>query len=99
MTNEERAQIRSAFIEMDTDRSGAITLPEFKKVMEQKFHIDDEQAAEAFAALDTNHSEEIQYSEFLAAMLSVRIRLHTDLLAQTFNRFDTDKSGYITTEE
>jgi len=98
LTNEERAKVRDAFIELDADRTGAITLNEFKKVMEEKFHVSDENVKQIFDALDQNHMDEIHYSEFLAAMVSTRIALHDDLLKATFHRFDTDNTGYITPE-
>jgi calcium-dependent protein kinase len=96
LTAEDRAQVRKAFLELDTDNRGAITLPEFRKVLQDKFHIDDEQIKVAFAALDTSHTDEIHYSDFLAAMVSSRIQVHDEVLAQTFRRFDTDNSGFIT---
>ncbi|CAK0800294.1 unnamed protein product, partial [Prorocentrum cordatum] len=80
-------------------RSGTITIAEFKAVLQEKFHIDDEHVAAAFASLDTNHAEEIHYSEFLAAMVSSRIQVHDDLLKQTFKRFDTHNHGYITKDD
>eukprot|EP00928_Gymnodinium_smaydae_P053651 TRINITY_DN37592_c0_g1_i1.p1 TRINITY_DN37592_c0_g1~~TRINITY_DN37592_c0_g1_i1.p1 ORF type:complete len:550 (-),score=123.44 TRINITY_DN37592_c0_g1_i1:129-1778(-) len=95
LTNDERKSVRQAFLEMDSERTGVISLGEFKQVMESKFHISDEQAAKVFASLDTNHTDEIHYSEFLAAMCSTRIKLHDNLLKGTFNRFDTDNTGYI----
>lgn len=98
LTNEERAKVRKAFIEMDVERTGAIKLAEFKQVLEKKFNMTDEETAETFRALDINNTDEIHYSEFLAAMVSSRIQLHDDLLMGTFKRFDTDNSGYITTE-
>jgi len=98
LTNEERAQVRDAFIEMDTDRSGTININEFKKVMESKFHIDCEHASAAFEAIDYNNQEEIHYSEFLAAMAATRIKMHDDLIQKTFHRFDVDNSGFITRE-
>merc|ERR1712151_502639 len=54
-----------------------------------------------FEALNTTSNEEtqeIQYSEFLAAMVSTRIKMHDDMLTATFHRFDVDNSGYITEE-
>jgi len=99
LTNEERAQVRDAFMELDKDRSGAISLQEFKKVLEEKFHITDEAAQAAFASLDVNHHDEIHYTDFLAAMVSSRIKMHDDLLKATFKRFDTDNSGYIDKED
>jgi len=98
LTNEERAQVRDAFIELDSDRSGAISLSEFKKVLEDKYHLDDASAKEAFEALDINHDDEIHYADFLAAVTSSRINLHDDLLKATFKRFDTENQGFIDVE-
>mmetsp|Transcript_4484 Transcript_4484/g.10550 ORF Transcript_4484/g.10550 Transcript_4484/m.10550 type:complete len:533 (+) Transcript_4484:121-1719(+) len=95
LTNEERATVRQAFIELDEDRTGTVTLSEFKKVVEEKFHINDEAAVHAFEALDTNHTDTIHYSEFLAAMVSSRIAIHEHLLQQTFKRFDQEGTGFI----
>jgi Ca2+-binding EF-hand superfamily protein len=96
LSNEERTKVRDAFLAMDKDQTGVIKLWEFKKALETQFHLSDEQALAAFKALDANHTDEIHYSEFLAAMCSTRIALHDDLLKMTFKRFDTDNSGFIT---
>jgi calcium-dependent protein kinase len=96
---EERSQIRDAFLAIDKDRSGAITIQEFKSVLEDKFHITDDNVMESFMALDTTHADEIHYTEFLAAMVSSRIQLHDDLLKATFRRFDTENHGYITVKD
>jgi len=96
LTNDERAQVRQAFVDIDTDRTGAISIQEFKAVLEDRFHFDHEEAQRAFEALDANHQEEIHYSDFLAAMAGSRIKLHDDLLKDTFKRFDTEGTGKIT---
>jgi len=96
LTAEDRAQVRNAFLELDTNRSGTITLGEFKKVMQDRFHVEDAAIMQAFQALDVTHTEEIHYSDFLAAMVASRIKVHDEVLAQTFRRFDTDNSGNIT---
>jgi len=98
LSNEERAKVRQYFISMDKDRNGTITLNELKAALEDKFHVPDEEARAIFSALDSNSDEEIHYSDFLAAMVSTRIKLHDGLLQHTFRRFDTDNSGYITKE-
>jgi len=98
LTAEDRAQVRDAFIELDTNHTGTITLGEFKKVMQDRFHVEDEQILLAFQALDVSHTEEIHYSDFLAAMVASRIQIHDEVLAQTFRRFDVDSSGYITSD-
>merc|ERR1712232_313007 len=76
-------------------RQGTITLSEMKTALES-LNVQDEQVKQIFAALDTAADQEIHYSEFLAAMVSTRIRLHDELLRSTFERFDCDHSGYIT---
>lgn len=48
--------------------------------------------------MDANHKDEVNYHEFLAAMVSSRIALHDHLLKVAFRRFDVDNSGYITVE-
>mmetsp|Transcript_179105 Transcript_179105/g.568247 ORF Transcript_179105/g.568247 Transcript_179105/m.568247 type:complete len:695 (-) Transcript_179105:110-2194(-) len=98
LTVEERAKVSDAFIEMDTSKTGTITLSEFKEVLEKKFHLEDEHIKEVFKSLDVNQTDEIHYSEFLAAMVSTRLALHDNLLRQTFKRFDVDNSGYITAD-
>jgi len=98
LTNEERAKVRDAFIELDTNKTGTITMYELKTVLLDKFQVQDAQVSTIFEALDTTQNEEIHYSEFLAAMVSTRIAMHDDLLHETFKRFDVDSSGYITLE-
>jgi len=98
LSNEERAKVREYFISMDESKQGTITLAELKQVLEHKFHIPDNETRAIFAAMDSNHDEEIHYSDFLAAMVSTRIALHDDLLRSAFSKFDTDSSGYITVD-
>jgi len=98
LTPDDRAQVRNAFLEMDTSNTGTVTLGEFKKVMQEKFHIEDAQVLQAFQAVDLTHTDQIHYSDFLAAMVASRIQVHDEVLAQTFRRFDTDNSGTITVE-
>jgi len=81
---------------MDADNNGTITLAELRSVLQEKFHVPDEETRQVFASLDSNSDTEIHYSDFLAAMVSTRIGLHDDLLRSTFKKFDTDDSGYIT---
>merc|ERR1719394_1577252 len=96
LSNEERAKVRQYFVSMDQNHQGTITLQELKKVLEDKFHVPEDETRQVFAALDTNNDEEIHYSDFLAAMVSTRIALHDDLLKSAFKKFDVDNSGYIT---
>lgn len=96
LTAEDRAGVREAFLELDKDHKGTISMQDFKKVLETRYHMQDEQVKAAFGALHPDHNEEVHYSDFLAAMASSRIRLHDSLLMQTFRRFDVDNTGFIT---
>jgi len=96
LTRDERTQVRDAFLELDTNKNGVISLGEFKTVLEEHFDIQDEEATKAFRALDTTQSDEVHYSEFLAAMVCHRIAMHNSLLVDTFRRFDTAGTGYLT---
>jgi len=98
LSNDERAKVRDYFIAMDKNQQGTITLQELRDVLINKFHITDAETNAIFQAMDTNHDEEIHYSDFLAAMVSTRIAVHDDLLRQAFKKFDVDNSGYITAD-
>lgn len=98
LTNEERSQVRDAFIAMDETKQGTITLVELRKVLEDKFDIPGEEVHNIFQALDQNQDEEIHYSDFLAAMVGCRIQMHDDHLKSAFKRFDKDNTGYISVE-
>jgi len=98
LTNEERAKVRNYFVSMDKNHRGTITLQELKQVLQEKFNVPADETKAIFDSLDSNHDEEIHYSDFLAAMVNTRIALHDDLLKSAFKKFDTDQSGYITKE-
>jgi calcium-dependent protein kinase len=98
LSNEERAKVRQAFMDMDKSHQGTVTLAEFRTVLQENFVLENAQIEQAFDALDAAHNHEIQYSDFLAAMVSNRIALHDDLLHDAFRRFDTDNSGFISEE-
>jgi len=95
LTNEERTELREAFLAMDKSKSGTITLVEFKACVEERFELSDSQVKEMFATVDASSDDEIHYSEFLAAMVGSRVHLHDDLLRATFRRFDTGSTGFI----
>mmetsp|Transcript_60882 Transcript_60882/g.137239 ORF Transcript_60882/g.137239 Transcript_60882/m.137239 type:complete len:563 (+) Transcript_60882:52-1740(+) len=98
MTSQERRLLDDAFLEADSDHSGTISLGEFKQLLQHHFELTDEVVQQAFDALDSNHSEQLEYSEFLAACASARISLHSNLLHSTLRRFDEHDSGIVTVE-
>lgn len=95
LTAEERAEVRGAFLEMDKDKTGTIKLWELKQVLLERFSMPEDESTKVFKALDATHHDEIHYSDFLAAMVAGRLRLHEELLDDVFRRFDTDGTGKI----
>jgi len=96
LTRDERAAVRDAFIELDVKRQGTIKLCELQQVLRDKFGSNDSQIKPLLVSLSSAQTEEIHYSEFLAAMVSTRITMHDEHIVSTFRRFDTDNTGFIT---
>lgn len=59
------------------------------------FSIEESEAEDLFASLDADKSHEIEYTEFVAAALIGRVKVHADVLQKTFKRFDRDGDGKI----
>lgn len=98
LSSDERAQVYDHFVSLDTTRKGTITLAELRKALRGRCTSEAEIQG-VFTALDSNGDREIHYSDFLAAMVSVKITLHDELLAAAFDRFDADGSGCITNDD
>jgi len=96
LSMEDRMHLRDQFTALDKDNNGTITLNELKDVLEKDFHVDSFEAEKLFSSIDANNDGEICYSEFLAAALQDRCRLHEDILRNAFKRFDVDGDGHIT---
>eukprot|EP00434_Breviolum_minutum_P028249 symbB.v1.2.024990.t1/scaffold2394.1/size82379/6 len=98
LTAPERAQVRDAFMALDTGSTGTIRISDLKRILEDNFHLPEEEQQHVFNAF-SDSDDDIQYSEFLAAMMASRIALHDELLKDAFRRFDTENSGYIRRED
>jgi len=96
LRSEEHAKVREAFLEMDSNHDGIVTLGEFRTALD-RFQIEDSAVLAVFHALDLSHSGELRYSDFLTAMVSSnQLPFHDELFLQTFRRFDIDGSGFMT---
>jgi calcium-dependent protein kinase len=99
LSNEETEQVRQQFAALDVDCGGTITLTELQHFLLDRCNLAKSDVNAIFRAVDMNHDEEIYYSEFLAAMLSASINISDQLLQTAFRHFDTDLSGYITSDD
>jgi len=97
-SNESLKELRDAFDAVDANNHGTITFWEFRAVLRDCNFTDDELKV-IFKDIDVNGTGVINYTEFLAATLETQGRIEDDLIAETFNRLDMDKSGYLSKEE
>lgn len=98
LSAEDRTELRKQFLLMDKENRGTITHQELRDVLVDGFHVDSAEAERLFSSIDADHDDEIEYSEFLAAALQSRVKVHEGVLRKTFARFDRDESGCITAE-
>jgi len=83
---------------MDIEHTGTLKLSALKKALADHVSISDEEIENIFNAMDSNTRGEVNYSDFLAAMVSSQIGIHDKLIRKAFTRFDVDGTGYITIE-
>jgi calcium-dependent protein kinase len=94
-TAEQIFQIRAAFDQYDTNNDGRISIEGFKAAL-AKFNYSEEELGRMFASVDVNQDgDSIYFTEFLAATLETQGRIEEHRLAEAFDRFDEDDSGYI----
>jgi len=92
MKQEDQAKARNTFFAIDVDSSGTITLEEFKQALME--HADEETVEAVFRELDLTDKNAINYTEYLAAM--VTLFMDDSLMRKAFQHIDSDNSGYIT---
>lgn len=97
-TTDEIIQLRKAFDQFDTANAGVITLKEFQAALQEKCSFSDEEIREMFDSIDINKNGHIMYTEFIAASLEAQGQLDVDRIAEAFNRFDADGTGFISKE-
>ncbi len=93
-TSEEIGFLRKVFKRYDTDKSGAISLDEFKQCL-SKYGFNEDYMEELFVGTDLDGTGSIKYTEFLAATIEITGLVTEDRLAEAFDRLDSDDSGFI----
>ena len=89
-------QLRDAFLAMDVDNSGSITVDELKGLMDEAGIVDHERIEVIFSELDQDSSGDVQYMEFLAATVELRCKLTYETVSEAFDHLDEKGTGYIT---
>mmetsp|Transcript_28970 Transcript_28970/g.83083 ORF Transcript_28970/g.83083 Transcript_28970/m.83083 type:complete len:555 (-) Transcript_28970:107-1771(-) len=93
------AELSEQFLLFDQDCGGTISLQELKDALGKFVGIESAEAEEIFGCLDADRNEEVEYSEFLAALLPGVVKVCEDSLRRAFRRFDADGDGHISCEE
>lgn len=100
LSPEEIKGLKQMFNNMDTDKSGTITVEELKVGLTKLgSKISEAEVQKLLEAVDVDRSGSIDYTEFLTAMMNKhKLEKEEDLL-RAFQYFDKDNSGYITRDE
>ena len=95
--NKDIEHLRELFINIDKDSTGFITVKELKEAMnEANIKIDDTELERIINEMDYGGDKRVNYSEFIAATISVKKILTDEKLLAIFKQFDTDGNGVIT---
>lgn len=84
------AYIDGAFHRMDTDGSGQVDRAEFERFMEARIALQKARFDTAYTAADKNGDGKLDKGEASAS---------NALLAENFDRIDSDKDGFVTADE
>mmetsp|Transcript_22472 Transcript_22472/g.41839 ORF Transcript_22472/g.41839 Transcript_22472/m.41839 type:complete len:590 (-) Transcript_22472:353-2122(-) len=95
--HEDQASAARIFKALDADDEGRITLRDLQHAL-GVFQVPQEEILQVFRAL-SHDKDEIQYSDFLAAVLGTDIPWRDDVLHITFRRFDPENSGQMSASE
>lgn len=84
---------------LDKSNTGVIHQLDFVATLSGTFALPDDECHSIFEALDSNKKGKVNYSEFLAAMMTSRLDLNDQLLRQTFRRFAAANKKFITRDQ
>ena len=97
-------EANSLFLKLDDNNDGVISKSEFVNGLKELFkeqneNIDEDFLEKEYHFLDVDHSNSIDYEEFLRAAIDKKLLLEEKFLKFAFDYFDVDKNGQITLKE
>lgn len=104
LNSSEISQLGTLFSTLDKNGDGVLTIDEITNGLKEHFKengkgINGEEIETILRSLDTDHSGNVNYTEFIAATIEKSVYMKEDKLFQAFKHFDQDKSGKISAEE
>ncbi|KAL2318898.1 hypothetical protein Fmac_032774 [Flemingia macrophylla] len=98
LSGEETNGLRQMFNNMDTDRSGVITLEELKSVLSRLgSQLSESEMKQLIDAANVDKNGTIDYCEFVAATMDRHKSQKGENLAKAFRYFDKDDNGSVLT--
>jgi len=89
-------ELETCFAQADTNKAGSLSLNQFRSALEQKCNIDSVHATQIYASIQKEvNPGGICYTEFLAALMRERIRLHQQSLRALWNSLSGGGEGEI----
>lgn len=99
MNPNDLSDLRQEFQKIDTDHSGLIEFKELEKALKNSnIKLDYDEIDQIIKELDYDGNEMINYSEFLAATISIKKILTHEKLLAVFNHFDESQTNQITAQ-
>ena len=84
---------------MDKDKTGYINAQELKEaIAKENLQISDQEIDQIILEVDEYGNGKINYSEFLAATVSIKNFINEEKLWMIFKHFDVDDTDYISKE-
>ncbi|CAG9327683.1 unnamed protein product [Blepharisma stoltei] len=97
---EELRDLKNAFLDLDTENIGALTFSELESALQTMNHSNkSEEVKRIITNLKAEDSMKLNYSEFLAATFSSKLKFGKELLKVGFKHFDRDNKGFINEED
>ena len=96
-TTEDIGFLRKAFLKFDRKKTGKITFMAFKKCL-AKYQFSNHYMDNLFKPVNLDGMGEMKYTEFLAATIESTDIVTEELIAEAFDRLDSDDSGYISVQ-
>lgn len=102
-SEEDVKEYKKLFLELDINGDGSISIDEMKKGIEKYAKGGDTKMVtnieELMKSIDTDGSGNIDYTEFLAAVMDEKLSNNNKMIEGVFKNIDTDSSGSISIEE
>lgn len=96
---EEIVAMHKWFEDIDENHDGSITIAELTQAFQTRADLDRVELEALLARLDLDHSNSLDYDEFLAAAVSHSLLLREESMRITFRFFDKNGNGKITLTE